>query len=283
MTALSRQEAFTHQLSSSTGMDARTSLSGADAQRAVAYGAAHGELGAAINAASNISPELGASLRESQNNPSSFTQKLFGAYQTGAEGSANRAAASAAISEVAKVGASHESSISGKWETVQKAASQNAGLYGAHSAMDKMAGQTPFESSAAAVAPAADLKAQHVNTNQPGGSAANNPAPRGGGGGRAPAAAGTHGAPTGNQSMQSLLDRGNAEVSHERGAQAMRAASRASQQFSNPVPVPDAPPAVQVFDKGGVAGRAADGAARQVQGAVNGAVESIRQFTKPRK
>ena len=284
MTALQKQEAFTHQISSSFGMDARTSLSGADAQRAVAYGAAHGELGAAINAASSISPELGASLRESQNNPSSFTQKLFGAYQTGADGSANRAAASAAISEVAKIGGSHESSVAGKWETVQKAASQNAGLYGAHSAMDKMAGQTPFESSAAAVAPAADLKAQHVNTNQPGGSAANNPAPRGGGGGRSPAAAGTHGAPTGgNQSMQSLLDRGNAAVSQERGAQAMRAASTASQQFSNPVPVPDAPQAVQVFDKGGVAGRAADGAVRQVQGAFNGAAESIRQFTKPKK
>lgn len=280
MTALSKQEAFTHSLSTSTGMDARTSLSGADAQRAIAYGASSGELGAVINAASSISPELGASLREAQNNPSSFTQKLFGAYQTGAEGSANRAAASAAISEVAKIGGSHESSVAGKWETVQKAAAQNAGLYGAHSAMDKMAGQTPFESSAAAVGPAADLKAQHVNTNLPGGSAANHPAPRGGGGsGRLSGKADVPSAPGGND-MQSLTERGHARVDGERGEQIRRGLGRDSQGFGRQLPEPAAPQAVQVFDKGGVAGRAADGAARQVQGAVNGAVERIRQFTK---
>lgn len=282
MTALQKQEAFSHQLSSSFGMDARTSLSGADAQRAVAYGSAHGELGAAINAASSISPELGASLRESQNNPSSFTQKLFGAYQTGADGSANRAAASAAISEVAKIGGSHESSVAGKWETVQKAASQNAGLYGAHSAMEKMAGQTPFESSAAAVAPAADLKAQHVNTNQPGGSAANNPAPRGGGGGgRAHASAGAQPAPTGggHEGMQSLLDRGNERLSTKRAEQAREGASKITQQFGTAPPEPDAPRVTRVGDPGGPGGRAVDQAVRDAKGAV----ESIRQFTRPKK
>ena len=259
-------------------MDARTSLSGVDAQRAVAYGATHGELGAVINAATSISPELGASLRESQNNPSSFTQKLFGAYQTGVDGSANRAAASAAISEVAKIGANHESSVSGKWDTVQKAAAQNAGLYGAHSSMDKMAGQTPFGDAAEAVAPAADLKAQHINTNKPGGSAGTHQAPRGGGHSQ-----GNSGAPSASASVndpQSLLNKGNAIISEKRGEQAMQAASKATQQLGNSLPEPAAPPAVQVFDKGGVAGRVADGAARQIQGAVNDAATTVRQFTR---
>ena len=284
LTAVGNQKEFNHRQSIGEGMDAKIPLNGADAQRVVAKAFHDGNVTPVINAANSVSPDLAVKLRGAHDAPS-MTQMLFAA-QTAPVNAAEKAAASAALGQVAAQAQSYEPSRSGYWSTVQKAAEQNAAMHGLTSGMESLANRTPHESALSSATKGAGLTPQTVNMTNPEASVSTRPSGSGSGfsgtgasgSGRAQPAP-SHSSPNG---AANPIAEGQAAVEASRTNQITNHLSKQSQRSLETQQPLTPPPNIQVGEPGGVLERATDAAGKQIRGKLQSAADNFLSDIKPR-
>ena len=266
LTALAKQEAYTNSLATADSMTAKTSLNGADAQRVVAQGVHTGSLSGAIQAASAINPEVGSALLADSSDATAFTQRLFGSFHS--SDPTAKAAASAAVSEVAKLGTAYEPGRSNTWSTIQNAASQNAGLVGETARMENLSQAATTSGAIHSAEKAVGLKPQQVSTAMPGQNTGSGSSGSGrSGSGNGSGSSGNGGSRPDTQKMTNLINEGTDQVQQQANEATRRTLSKTTTNFGQGPVEPAAPEPTRPGDPNGVIPRAVGSAAASVKNA----------------